>query len=106
MQECHYVRVGGEGIDCHWKKVPGAQLRLTRVVVEGCMSRGPWAPEENALFVEGLQLYGKHWKQVASTVRSRSVKQCTKHLAQLLTKSEEEELLRVYEQSKQEGEKG
>jgi SHAQKYF class myb-like DNA-binding protein len=40
---------------------------------------GRWTKQEHALFLQGLESYGKEWKMVASTVKTRTVVQTRTH---------------------------
>ena len=48
-------------------------------VVAGGENVGRWTKAEHGRFLEGLELYGKEWKQIASLVNSRSVVQTRTH---------------------------
>eukprot|EP00543_Licmophora_paradoxa_P006677 CAMPEP_0202442660 /NCGR_PEP_ID=MMETSP1360-20130828/2047_1 /ASSEMBLY_ACC=CAM_ASM_000848 /TAXON_ID=515479 /ORGANISM="Licmophora paradoxa, Strain CCMP2313" /LENGTH=446 /DNA_ID=CAMNT_0049058085 /DNA_START=81 /DNA_END=1421 /DNA_ORIENTATION=+ len=43
------------------------------------LSTGRWTAEEHALFLEGLDSYGKGWKQIASLIKTRTVVQIRTH---------------------------
>ena len=42
-------------------------------------STGRWTSEEHSLFLQGLQLYNKQWKQIAELVKTRTVVQIRTH---------------------------
>lgn len=43
------------------------------------MKEGRWTGEEHAAFLEGLQLYGKSWKEIQALVRTRTSDQIRTH---------------------------
>ena len=53
---------------------------------ESHLERGRWTPEEHALFLEGLVLYGNEWKQVQRHIKSRSATQARSHAQKFFIK--------------------
>jgi SHAQKYF class myb-like DNA-binding protein len=45
----------------------------------GDVKAGRWTSEEHTLFLQGLQLYNKQWKQIAELVKTRTVVQIRTH---------------------------
>jgi len=45
----------------------------------GDVKAGRWTAEEHTLFLQGLQLYSKQWKQIAELVKTRTVVQIRTH---------------------------
>ena len=43
-----------------------------------------WTKEEDALFVEALNLYGKNWKEVSEFIKTRNQSACLQHGVKLL----------------------
>lgn len=45
----------------------------------GDVKAGRWTSEEHSLFLQGLQMYNKQWKQIAELVKTRTVVQIRTH---------------------------
>jgi len=66
----------------HWKKASdNRQLEKRKSDRdESAMKKGPWSPEEHALFEAGLRKHGKgKWKEVAEMVGTRTCGQVNSH---------------------------
>ena len=68
------------------RSTPGATISvLTFVSATLCMRAagytwpGRWTMEEHNMFLEGLKLHGKGWKQIAQMIRTRTVVQIRTH---------------------------
>jgi SHAQKYF class myb-like DNA-binding protein len=47
---------------------------------------GHWSDEEHKLFLEGYELFGKHWSKISKYVKSRTTLQCRSHGQKYLNK--------------------
>ena len=46
------------------------------------INTGQWTDQEHSDFLYGLEEYGKNWKMVAATVKTRTVQQIRNHARQ------------------------
>lgn len=54
---------------------------------------GRWTKEEHELFLKGLEIYGKGWKQIATLIKTRTVVQIRTHAQKHFLKQHKNQLL-------------
>lgn len=47
-------------------------------------AKGKWTEEEHSAFVDAMERYPKHWKQIAVCVRTRTATQCRTHAQKVI----------------------
>ena len=55
-------------------------------------AEGRWTMEEHRLFMDGLQIHGKNWKQLESYISTRTSSQIRSHAQKYFNKCEKEQL--------------
>mmetsp|Transcript_1818 Transcript_1818/g.2873 ORF Transcript_1818/g.2873 Transcript_1818/m.2873 type:complete len:282 (+) Transcript_1818:127-972(+) len=64
--------------------------RKNKGATTGSENTGRWTPEEHALFLKGLELYGKGWKNISLLVKTRSVVQIRTHAQKYFLKQQKD----------------
>lgn len=62
--------------------------RLMKAAAAKGISAGTWKPSEHKKFVEGMEIYGRDWKQVSFHVKTRNTAQCRSHAQKYFLKLE------------------
>lgn len=54
--------------------------RVEETISEEMIIKGThWTKEEHQMFLDGLELFGKNWKEISKYVKSRTSEQCRSH---------------------------
>lgn len=56
---------------------PRIRRKQKKIEVEN--ARGAWSSSEQKLFIDGMDLFGNSWKDVAALVKTRTASQCRSH---------------------------